>query len=126
MKILMKLILAAGLAAGVSNCLLLDTLSVTPDRVKGDEARKMISDGVLNGWVVYSATLPASLRGVAAAAAILDQVITNAIAKIDDSKYYKKSDVEACVQNILVLSFVTSGYIAVAVTCDMPEDPMIL
>ncbi len=110
----------------MSGCLLLDTLSVSPDRVKGDEASKMISEGVMNGWVLYSATLPASLRSTALLAGMLDQMITEAISKLDATKYYKKGDVDKCVQNILALSFVTSGYIAVALTCDMPEDPVIL
>ncbi len=108
-------------------CVLIDNLGLGAGRIKGSEAKAQINDAVLNAAVLYAVvTQPPNLLGIYVLGGLLDQIITQAVAGIDNGKYYKQKDVDACVRNILSLFMLTDGFIAFALTCDMPEDPLIL
>ncbi|EPG68086.1 TIGR04452 family lipoprotein [Leptospira wolffii] len=89
------LVLLFALAYG--NCLLLDNAGLS-DSYTGKEAKKKIKDAALIGdtWsygLVYGPDSAGSL-------AVLDQVLVELFSKIDEGKFYERTDVDKCADDV--------------------------
>ncbi|TGK35631.1 TIGR04452 family lipoprotein [Leptospira andrefontaineae] len=79
-----------------ANCVAVDSLGLS-DAVKGSEARSQIKAAALTSDILfYGSADPANAAMITA----LDLFLTDIYLKIDDSKYYKKSDVDKCVKDV--------------------------
>lgn len=94
----MRKILFMGMVSLLSftNCLVGDSLGIS-DAVKGSEARSQIKEAALTSDILYYGSAdPANAAMITA----LDLFMTDLFLKIDDSKYYKKADVDKCVKDV--------------------------
>lgn len=94
----MRKLLFVGMISLLSfvNCVAVDSLGLS-DAVKGSEARSQIKAAALTSDILfYGSADPANAAMITA----LDLFLTDIYLKIDDSKYYKKSDVDKCVKDV--------------------------
>ncbi len=94
------------------NCVLFDSIGLSyPDTVDGSEAKSII---------LTSAVLGSAAGGAATILAIL----APQLAKVEDDKYYNKSDVDDCANSALIINLVTidlGGF-----TCDLNPRPTLI
>lgn len=87
----------------LSNCIALDTAGFA---YKGSEAKKIIEDAAFEGDLVYGIFQINGGQNVAVdvspaiAYAITDKILVEITSKIEDSKYYSKTDVTNCADDI--------------------------
>ncbi|PJZ48153.1 TIGR04452 family lipoprotein [Leptospira saintgironsiae] len=97
----MRKILCMGMFSLLSfaNCLAMDSLGLS-ESVKGSEARSQIKAAALTSDILfYGSADPANAAMITA----IDLFLTDLYLKIDDSKYYKKADVDKCVKDVQVI-----------------------
>lgn len=90
---MLKKVVLSILAFSLTNCLILNPLGATLDREKGSEAAGRITDAAITADIVNRAL------GLGNGLSILSFLASD-IAKIESEKYYIKSDVDACVNDI--------------------------
>ncbi|TGN04027.1 TIGR04452 family lipoprotein [Leptospira dzoumogneensis] len=90
----------------IANCLAIDTLGLT-DTYKGDVAKdKLLAAAKIGDYMTASAYFTdqgytgSQLDSYVIAQVILASFIDEAVIRLDESKYYKKRDVEKCANNI--------------------------
>ncbi len=86
----------------VGNCMALDVAGLG---YKGSEAKKVISDAALEGDLLYF-IFNAPSASVAIQLTIADQILVDVYSKIDDSKYYSKTDVINCADDVRNYAYV--------------------
>ncbi|GBF40176.1 TIGR04452 family lipoprotein [Leptospira johnsonii] len=97
----MRKLLFVGMVSLLSfaNCAVADSLGLS-DSVKGSEARSQIKAAAMTSDILYYGSAdPANAAMITA----LDLFMTDLFLKIDDSKYYKKTDVDKCVKDVQVI-----------------------
>ncbi|MCW7473184.1 TIGR04452 family lipoprotein [Leptospira levettii] len=90
---MLKKILLGAIALSLTNCLVLNPLGASLDREKGSVAAGRITDAALQADIVNRAI------GLGSGISIVTFLASD-IAKIESDKYYIKSDVDACVNDI--------------------------
>ncbi|TGL60642.1 TIGR04452 family lipoprotein [Leptospira sarikeiensis] len=100
-----------------ANCLAVDSLGLS-DSVKGSEAREEIKQAALTSDILfYGSVDPANAAMITA----IDLFLTDLYLKIDDSKYYKKADVDKCVSDVRVIGLLVmdpSTTVATSANCN--------
>ncbi|MGJ4747631.1 TIGR04452 family lipoprotein [Leptospira sp. SA-E8] len=93
----------------VINCVAVDTLGLT-DTYKGDEAKKkLLAAAKIGDYLTANAAFTeqgytgSQLDSLVATQVITASIIDEAVFSIDESKYYKKKDVDNCAQVIQFL-----------------------
>ena len=114
---LKKMILGA-LAFSLTNCLVLNPLGANLDREKGSVAAGRITDAAIQTDLINSTVLAGR-----ASISILSLLAAD-IAKIESEKYYVKSDVDQCVEDITGFKgFVLGSLITNIISCqDLKTD----
>ncbi|TGM77837.1 TIGR04452 family lipoprotein [Leptospira bouyouniensis] len=114
---LKKMILGA-LAFSLTNCLVLNPLGANLDREKGSVAAGRITDAAIQTDLINSTVLSGR-----ATISILSLLAAD-IAKIESEKYYVKSDVDQCVEDITGFKgFVLGSLITNIISCqDLKTD----
>lgn len=114
---LKKMILGA-LAFSLTNCLVLNPLGANLDREKGSVAAGRITDAAIQTDLINSTILAGR-----ASISILSLLAAD-IAKIESEKYYVKSDVDQCVEDITGFKgFVLGSLITNIISCqDLKTD----
>lgn len=82
-----------------ANCVVADSLGLS-DSVKGSEARSQIKAAATTSNILYYGSVDPANAGIITA---LDLFLTDLYLKIDDSKYYKQSDVDKCVKDVQII-----------------------
>ncbi|MCW7467399.1 TIGR04452 family lipoprotein [Leptospira levettii] len=90
---MLKKILLGAIALSLTNCLVLNPLGASLDREKGSVAAGRITDAALQADIVNRTI------GLGNGISIITFLASD-IAKIESDKYYIKSDVDACVNDI--------------------------
>ncbi|GBF38422.1 TIGR04452 family lipoprotein [Leptospira johnsonii] len=86
-------------ACWIFNCSLIDSTGLVDTVYKGSEAKEKIRNAAyVADLSFYTAAYGDS--AVAASVALYGSIIDSFVVKIDDSKYYKKDDVNACTTDI--------------------------
>ncbi|TGK10079.1 TIGR04452 family lipoprotein [Leptospira fletcheri] len=111
-----------------SNCTALDSTGAT-NSYKGSVVKSKIHDAAFSSdFLYYNSVLSDSSS--AAAVAMIDSYLAEIFANIDDSKYYGKTSVDKCVQDIRILGLsVMSASLTVATNNDcskLQANPAIL
>ncbi|TGL62483.1 TIGR04452 family lipoprotein [Leptospira jelokensis] len=91
---MLKKIVFLLLAISLTNCLVLNPAGASLDREKGSEAASRITDAAIQTDLINSVVLTG--RGNIS----IFSLVAPEIAKIESDKYYIKSDVDACVNEI--------------------------
>ncbi|PJZ49189.1 TIGR04452 family lipoprotein [Leptospira saintgironsiae] len=93
----------------VANCVAVDTLGIT-DTYKGDEAKKkLLAAAKIGDYLTANAAFTeqgytgSQLDSLVATQVITASIIDEAVFSLDESKYYKKKDVDNCAQVIQFL-----------------------
>ncbi|MGJ4788952.1 TIGR04452 family lipoprotein [Leptospira koniambonensis] len=96
----------------VANCLAIDTLGLT-DTYKGDVAKeKLLAAAKIGDYLTATAYFTdqgytgSELDSYVVAQVVLVSLIDEAVFNIDESKYYKKKDVDKCAQVIQYLGVI--------------------
>lgn len=96
----------------VANCLAVDTLGLT-DTYKGDVAKeKLIAAAKIGDYLTANAYFTdqgytgSELDSYVAAQVVLASFINEAVFNLDESKYYKKKDVDSCARVIQSLGVI--------------------
>lgn len=80
----------------LTNCYLFDTIGLTiPDTVSGTEAKNQILTSALIGAIAG----PDNTAVIA--------VLAPQLAKVDEDRYYKKTDVDECANSALIINLAT-------------------
>ncbi|XDD49868.1 TIGR04452 family lipoprotein [Leptospira sp. WS92.C1] len=123
MKTLLNRILILLLFSQVYNCVLFDTIGLSPGRIDGAEAATEIRDAAIVADIVNNAISPIASNG------FVLSILSDRIAAINLDGYYVKSEVDACVNEIKG----TTGYaigstltILLQTQCTLTEDKAIL
>jgi len=105
----------------VSNCIALDTLGLSYDRIKGDEVAAKLADAAIMTDLVNSTIL------IGQPQISITAIFSSVIAGIDVKKYYKKSEVDDCINDIRGFKgFLLGSTITVATSCKLSPDGPIL
>lgn len=118
-KILGSLILAFVMG----NCMLLNTVGLNIDRIKGKEAAAEIKNAAIQQDILISAAL-AGRPYVS-----LLSLVTDKLAGINEGATYYKPDVDKCVSSIKGLTgFIIGGVLTVVLdsSCDLKPDKTIM
>lgn len=109
-----KIIIAVGLSAALSGCLLVDEIGLNPSAIKGtDAANRIVHAAVI-------ADLP--WGGVSILALVAD-----VIAGVESDAYYTRSSVEDCEKSIKgITGFILGPTIANVLKCKLVKDPTII
>lgn len=115
---MLKKLLFVALAFSLTNCLVLNPVGATLDREKGSEAASRITDAAIQTDLVRSVIISGSLS-----ISILSLVAAD-VAKIESDKYYIKSDVDQCINDIQGFKGVALGsLVANIISCqDLKTD----
>ncbi|TGL77090.1 TIGR04452 family lipoprotein [Leptospira yasudae] len=123
MKTLIHRILLVFLLLQVYNCLLFDTLGVTPGRIKGSEAANNIRDAAIVTDLINS-TILTGRASVSILSLLADQ-----LSGIKSDGTYVKSEVDDCVAEIKGLSGYLIGSVLTIVLqskCSLEADKVFL
>ncbi|TGK02746.1 TIGR04452 family lipoprotein [Leptospira langatensis] len=115
------------IALTLGNCAVLDPIGLS-NRVKGADARQQIKDATTQTEALIFGSLGAP-AALVAQAVVMDTILTGAVAKVDDSKYYKKDDVDGCVKEIKTTGLLVLGpFYTVLLTskCDLKADGAVI
>ncbi|TGL59496.1 TIGR04452 family lipoprotein [Leptospira sarikeiensis] len=105
----------------VTNCAILDPIGLTYDRTKGSEASSRIQDAaittdIINSSLFYGYTFIS-----------LGSLLGPTISGIESDKYYKKSEVDACVNDIKGMKgFLIGATFTILSSCKLEADGLIL
>ncbi|WP_244283115.1 TIGR04452 family lipoprotein [Leptospira neocaledonica] len=124
------------IALSITNCVAIDTLGLT-DTYKGDEAKKKLLDAAkigdyltANSYFTDQGYTGSQLSSLVATQVLTASFIDEAVFNLDESKYYKKKDVDNCAQ-VIQFSGVALDYDSFTVyltnrTCRLiPNDPLL-
>ncbi|MEI1278178.1 TIGR04452 family lipoprotein [Leptospira venezuelensis] len=105
----------------LSNCIALDTLGLSYDRIKGDEVASKLADAAITTDLVNSTIL------IGQPTISITAIFSSVIAGIDVKKYYKKSEVDDCINDIRGFKgFLLGSTITVATSCKLsPDGPLL-
>ncbi|TGL59497.1 TIGR04452 family lipoprotein [Leptospira sarikeiensis] len=105
-------------SAFFANCVILNPIGLTVDRIKGSEAASRISDAAITAEILNH-----TLRGVPTTAIPIGVLLAPMVAGINSDSYYKKSDVENCVDNLIGFkAFATGVTFTLATSCKLDAD----
>ncbi len=95
---------------------MLDPIGLSYDRIKGDKVASELTDAALTTDLINSTLL------VGSPVIALTSVFASVVAGVDINKYYKKSDVDACVKDIRGLKGFLFGSTIPLATCKLSPD----
>ncbi|TGK33321.1 TIGR04452 family lipoprotein [Leptospira gomenensis] len=120
-KILL-LTISAALLFSTTQCAFFNAIGVAPGRIKGEEARKKISEAASTSDFIYYVLIEGTFPSTATT---LTSSLTPVLVGIKDDGYYLEKDVDKCVDSITTIgTFVLSPFLVglLKIDCDIQED----
>lgn len=114
----------------VAHCIILNPLGLNVGRQKGNEVKdRIITASIVNDLTTTFIASRGSIVGIS-----IFSLIADSLADIDDAKYYKKSEVDKCIEDIDSLGTVlkyglgTAGFVLTPIlSCeDLKTDGILL
>lgn len=136
MKTMKRIYITMLIILSIVNCIAIDTLELT-DTYKGDVAKeKLLTAAKIGDYLTASAYFSkqgytgSELNSYVISQVILASFIDEAVFNLDESKYYKKKDVDNCAKVIQFLGVATDtdsfGTYLSNRTCNLSPNDMIL